>query len=144
MKQEFTIDELSSVARALILHATDRSDTSAVVLALSGDLGTGKTTLSQEVARILGVSEKIISPTFVIMKKYKTDDKVFKHLVHIDAYRLNHSGELLKLEWESILANPENLVIVEWPEHVKECFDKKTCHIKLSHINNETRRIEFT
>ncbi|MCB9818860.1 tRNA (adenosine(37)-N6)-threonylcarbamoyltransferase complex ATPase subunit type 1 TsaE [Candidatus Nomurabacteria bacterium] len=92
---------------------------SASVLALSGDLGAGKTTFTQYLAKELGVSEAITSPTFVIMKKYPLpNDAQFKHLVHIDAYRLESPEELLVLNFNTELHNKDNLVVIEWAEKV--------------------------
>ena len=91
----------------------------AAVLALSGDLGAGKTTFTQYLARELGVGEIITSPTFVIMKKYPLpNDAQFKHLVHIDAYRLESPEELLVLNLNTELHDKGNLVVIEWAEKV--------------------------
>ena len=65
---------------------------SATVAALQGELGAGKTTFTQEVGRILGVTENMHSPTFVIMKIYEIDWKGFKNLIHVDAYRIERKA----------------------------------------------------
>ena len=77
------------------------------VFTLTGALGAGKTTLTQAIARELGITERLVSPTFVIMKLYQIKDSRFKHLIHIDAYRLNSCDELLKLGWNDIIADPD-------------------------------------
>jgi tRNA threonylcarbamoyladenosine biosynthesis protein TsaE len=143
MKKEFSLKDIESVAESVIACANKSVGTSAVAVALSGDLGAGKTTLTQMIAKKLGVKETIISPTFVIMKTYKTQNDIFKKIVHIDAYRLNHSNELKTLGWDDILSDPHTLVILEWPENVPECLDEKTCHVNLQHIDENTRSIEF-
>jgi len=114
----------------------------ATLIVLSGDLGAGKTTLVQQIAKYLGVKEKIISPTFVIMKIYKTKDKIFKKLIHIDAYRLNKSSELMTLGWEKIMQEKNALVLVEWPENVPECVEVHTCKIQIIHLDNTTRNLK--
>jgi tRNA threonylcarbamoyladenosine biosynthesis protein TsaE len=90
----------------------------AVVLALSGELGSGKTTFVQMLARELGVTDTVQSPTYVLMKKYQTTNPVFSTLVHIDAYRLERPEEFKALEPEKFLHDPASLVVIEWPERV--------------------------
>ncbi len=112
----------------------------ATVIALQGDLGAGKTTFAQGFGKILGVEENMPSPTFVIMRSYEVDPSTssgqawhrFKKLIHIDAYRLEHEAELLHLGWEALLADPTNIILVEWPEKVVGLIPKeaKTLHFK--------------
>ena len=111
-----------------------RSKKSAVVICLHGDLGTGKTTFSQFVAKNLGVKRKVNSPTFVIMKRYMLKHKNFKNLFHLDAYRLKNHQELLVLGWEEIISKPENLILIEWPENVIKAIPKKHHKIHISHL----------
>ncbi len=121
----------------------------ATVVSLSGDLGTGKTTFTQAVARILGVKRKVNSPTFVIMKRYEIKYpypashylgggekrvKKFTQLFHLDAYRLKNAKELLNLGWAEIISNPEHLVFIEWPENVKKAMPKKHHKISIKHL----------
>jgi tRNA threonylcarbamoyladenosine biosynthesis protein TsaE len=141
--EKFTHDDIPNVAKAIILKAKQTCSVSATLIALSGDLGAGKTTLTQEIARQLGVKENVISPTFVIMKKYEVVDDTFKYLVHIDAYRLEKDEELLKLGWKEILEDKNNLVIIEWPENVIGCIPDKVCKVRLSHQDEGTRTVEF-
>lgn len=90
----------------------------ATVIALKGDLGSGKTSFAQGVAKALGVAETVQSPTFVIEKLYEAVHPHFKKLVHIDAYRLESADELRKIGWEDVERDPGNLILVEWPERV--------------------------
>src|SRR3989344_5756853 len=93
----------------------------ATVIGLYGNLGSGKTTFVQGLARALGISEIVTSPTFVIEKIYKLPtDSQFDHLIHIDCYRLEKESELEVLGFNNILNNPRNLIVIEWPEKVKE------------------------
>lgn len=101
----------------------------ATLITLSGELGAGKTTFTQALARALGVTEAITSPTFVLMKIYALPDGgAFKRLVHIDAYRLQGAGDLAPLGFDEVLTDRENLVVVEWPEQV----DLKTADYKIA------------
>lgn len=95
---------------------------SATVVALKGELGAGKTTFVQTLARELGVVEPVQSPTYVLMKSYALPhsgaNTKFDTLVHIDAYRLEKPEEFDALRPEEFLAAPKTLVVVEWPERV--------------------------
>jgi len=115
----------------------------ATVVTLQGELGAGKTSFTQEVGKILGVVENMHSPTFVIMKVYGIDFQGFKKLVHIDAYRLEKESELLHLGWAEIIKEPENLVLIEWPERVSELIPNDAKKISFKHIDENTREIKI-
>lgn len=140
---KMTLENLSNIARDMIKKAHDQKSNSAVVVALQGDLGAGKTTLTQEIARVLFIKERVISPTFIIMKKYEAIDEKFKYLIHIDAYRLEKSEELFKLGFQKLLEDKDNLIIIEWPENVPDCIPKNAIKIKLSHEIDNSHSIEF-
>lgn len=112
----------------------------AALLLLSGELGAGKTTFVQALARILGVQERVTSPTFLLQKEFQTTDKRFKRLVHIDAYRLESFEELEKLGWEKFREDAHTLIVLEWPERVEErrVFDH-AFRLTLEHVNESTR-----
>ena len=143
MRMKMTLDNLHATAIKVIEKARDINSQTATVITLHGELGAGKTTLTQEIAQVLGVKENIISPTFVIMKKYEVVDKTFKNLIHIDAYRLNKSAELINLGWQELLADKNNLIIIEWPEQVPDCIPENACHIELAHVDETKRTINF-
>ena len=110
----------------LIAHATAFTEklspgrVHATVLALSGELGAGKTTFAQGIAAALGVEETVTSPTFVIEKIYELENQPFDHLIHIDAYRLKSGHELKVLGWEEVMREAGNLILLEWPERVAD------------------------
>ncbi len=104
----------------------------ATVVALQGDLGAGKTTFTQGIARALGVGESVTSPTFVIEKIYELTEQNFTRLIHIDAYRLTDAHELEVLGWHEVVADPLNLIIVEWPEHVAALIPENAIHISFA------------
>jgi len=99
--------------------AADSAGAGAFVIGLSGHLGAGKTSFTKLLAKELGITETVTSPTFVIMKIYEISAGTFsfKRLVHIDAYRLEKRGELEALDFERISSDPQNLMIIEWPEN---------------------------
>lgn len=104
----------------------------ATVVTLSGDLGAGKTTFTQGIARALGVEEHVTSPTFVLEKVYELTDQKWKRLIHIDAYRLVSEHELEVLGWHDMAADPGNLIIIEWPEMVAELIPADAVRVALS------------
>jgi tRNA threonylcarbamoyladenosine biosynthesis protein TsaE len=112
----------------------------ALVVGLIGDLGTGKTTLTKYICELLGVESVVNSPTFVIQKKYKTKDDVFKEVVHIDAYRLDDPKEIAALKFEEVFATPGALVIVEWPEKLEGVMPSDTVYLKISHADGREGR----
>ena len=116
---QITKDQLPLVAAELVSYLKEKAESNrATILALSGDLGAGKTTLIQEIARVLGVEESVPSPTFVIMKYYKLMDERFERLVHMDAYRMESKEELRPLHLESVFMDGKALLCVEWPERL--------------------------
>jgi tRNA threonylcarbamoyladenosine biosynthesis protein TsaE len=115
----------------------------ATVVALQGELGAGKTTFAQEVGKLLGVTENMHSPTFVIMKVYEIAWQGFKNLIHIDAYRLEKDEELLHLGWEEMLAEKENLILIEWPENVPNLIPSSARKISFKHVDENSREITY-
>ena len=143
MLKTFTLDKIHQIAKSLIKEITKSKTKGAKIVTFSGDLGAGKTTLTKEVARLLGVKREIVSPTFVIMKRYEIKNKNFKNLIHIDAYRLKNGGELLNLGFEEISQNKDNLIIIEWPEMVADCLASVSHKVVLGHKDENTRSIEI-
>ncbi|QQG45910.1 MAG: tRNA (adenosine(37)-N6)-threonylcarbamoyltransferase complex ATPase subunit type 1 TsaE [Candidatus Niyogibacteria bacterium] len=115
----------------------------ALILALSGDLGSGKTTFVQGFARGLGIRSKIQSPTFLIMRIYKLPAKSYKLFAHIDAYRLKRPKDILVLGWKELVKNPKNIIVVEWARHIAKILPKDHFDINFQHISENKRRIEF-
>lgn len=101
------------------------------ILALSGELGAGKTTFVQGFAKGLGIKEKIISPTFIIIRQYPTN------FYHIDLYRVENFQELGLKE---ILENPNNIVLIEWAEKIKD-LPKNTKKITIEKLEGDKRLI---
>lgn len=115
----------------------------ATIVALSGELGAGKTTLAQGIAKALGVEETVTSPTFVIEKIYALSGQKFSRLVHIDAYRLKSVHELEALGWYELLRDPANLVLLEWPEKVEGAIPRDATRVTLKLQDEHTRTISY-
>lgn len=142
MQKTFSHQDVPVIAQeALAIFSRAHTAQSATVVALSGELGAGKTTLTQAIARELGISERLVSPTFVIMKLYPIATGQWKQLVHIDAYRLNSTEELLKLGWDALIADSANLILIEWPEKVPEAIPQGSVRVNISHEGDDSRAI---
>ena len=136
-----SLDEFNAEAARFARELLPRAG-AATVVALSGDLGAGKTTFVQQMAREFGVDEQVNSPTFVIEKIYECSQGPYVRLVHFDAYRLKDMHELDVLGWNEIVADPGNLILLEWPEHVVGAVPKDAIRITLSGADDE-RTIQY-
>ncbi len=83
-----------------------------LVIALSGELGTGKTTMAQAICRGYGVTEEVTSPTYALVHQYTSPKSP---VYHIDLYRLDAAEQLTNLGWDDIIVS-RSLIIVEWPD----------------------------
>lgn len=115
----------------------------ALIIALEGDLGGGKTTFLQGFAKGCNIKERVLSPTFIIMRKFKINFKniPFKYLYHFDCYRVKKPKEIIHLNFKEIIKNPENIVAIEWAENIKKILPKKILKIKFKFINKNTRKL---
>ena len=106
------------------------------ILCLSGELGAGKTTFTQGLLSGLKIKGPYTSPTFVIMKKYN-------NVYHIDAYRIKNE-DLLSLGWKELIADKNNIIIIEWAERIKKILPKDAIWIKLKWLNKNKRELKFS
>lgn len=125
------LSDLGNVARDVLARLPEGKG-SAVLVALVGDLGSGKTTFTQALARELGVVATVQSPTYVLMKKYQVSNTKFQTLIHIDAYRLESPEQFISLRPEEFLSDPNTLVVVEWPERAGDFLPAPDLAIKFS------------
>lgn len=139
-----SLEETQKIARDFVSSIREKSDC-ATVVGLYGDLGAGKTSFTQGVSKALGVEDNIVSPTFVIMKVYEIPTFNFSlltlnYFIHIDAYRIEKSSELLHLGWQDIVSDSKNLILIEWPERVVDIMPE---HIKVNftHVSENSREI---
>lgn len=121
----------------------------AAVFALKGDLGAGKTTFVQGFMRGLGIRRRVTSPTFVIMRRFAVPRAAgrpgaFSNVYHIDAYRIKKPDALKILGFQEIIADPRNIILVEWPENVKKFLPKAAIWLAFEHGKTEdSRTIRF-
>ena len=113
------------------------------VFCLRGDLGSGKTAFLQGFGKGLLVKQKIQSPTFIIMSRFSLKNKEFKNFFHFDCYRLDTSEEIINLGFKEIIANPENIVAIEWPEKIEKFLPPQRTEIIFKIINENQREITF-
>ena len=115
----------------------------ALVVGLEGNLGSGKTTFIQGLASGLGIKEKIISPTFVILRKFRVHTFTFKTFYHFDCYRLKNPKEILDLDFKKAVSDSQNILVIEWVDRISKILPRDTLMLKFGIINQNTREIEF-
>jgi tRNA threonylcarbamoyladenosine biosynthesis protein TsaE len=107
-------------------------------VAFYGNLGSGKTTFIQGLARGLGVKRRIISPTFIIVRHYKIENGSF---YHIDLYRTENKNDLLGLGLDEIIEDKNNIIALEWAEKMGEMLPQKRIDVHCEYLENDKRRI---
>lgn len=112
----------------------------AVIVALAGELGAGKTAFAKGFASGLGVNGRIFSPTFILMRKAGVKNKKFRDFFHIDAYRATDKN-FLKLGIREIAEDPRNIILIEWADKLKRILPKSAIWIKFEHGKGENERI---
>lgn len=110
------------------------------IVALYGELGSGKTHFVKGVAKGLGIKKQITSPTFVISQQFKGKDLT---LIHFDLYRISNFSELEDLGWYDLI-NSKNIIIIEWPEKIEhELLNHSVIKIYLKYIDENSREIKI-
>ena len=135
-----SLEETAGIAKVFLNSLA--VENKAIAVAFYGNLGAGKTTFIQALAKEMGIEEPITSPTFVIQKKYPAQ-KYFDTLVHIDAYRLDSGDELLKLRFYETLEISNSIICVEWPDNVKSALPLDMKKVICRFIDETTHEYEF-
>ncbi|HYF10395.1 MAG TPA: tRNA (adenosine(37)-N6)-threonylcarbamoyltransferase complex ATPase subunit type 1 TsaE [Candidatus Paceibacterota bacterium] len=138
-----SLADTKNLAESLLERLVSAPRKGASVLALYGDLGSGKTALTKEIAALLKVRDVVNSPTFVLEKVYKVEHPTWKRLIHIDAYRLEEPQELEHLGWKEIAADAENLIVVEWAEQVEGLIPAHALRVRAEFVDESTRRFHI-
>lgn len=108
------------------------------VITLAGDLGAGKTTFTQGLAKGLQINRHVTSPTFTIMKQYA--GRLTLH--HVDAYRLEHSEEDIGLD--DILYDDNGVTVIEWATFIEADLPDERLNITMTYIDETTRKLTFS
>ena len=137
-----SLAEMDAFAESFLLKL-EKNKEGATLVTLKGELGAGKTAFVKACAQGLDIKETITSPTFVLEKIYKLEDKAFGHLIHIDSYRLESGSELAKIGFAEILKDKNNIIFLEWPEIVEDVLPKESINLKFKFINEGVREIEY-
>lgn len=126
--------ETQRIARQT-LHACIAAKKRPIILALEGDLGSGKTTFVQGLAKYLSIREKIQSPTFVLAKWYQLPKRFrpLRHFVHIDAYRLEGLREAREIGLPAIIRDREAVAAIEWADRIRKLVPRSATWIRFRH-----------
>ena len=107
-------------------------------VAFYGNLGSGKTTFIQGLAKGLGIKRRIISPTFIIMRTYDLRPKIF---YHVDLYRTGSKQDLLGIGLDQIVEDKNSIVALEWAEKMGEMLPEKRIDVNCEYLGEDKRRI---
>lgn len=127
--------ETKSIATQLAKTASNH------IIALTGELGSGKTVFAQGFATGLGIKDKVISPTFVLIRQHQIP-RSSKTFYHIDLYRLKDTKDLDQVGIEEILSNQNNIVLIEWAEKYSS-LPSNTIKVTIAKLSDNQRLISI-
>ena len=134
---ETLLCETPEATRALARELA-RTLTPPVVIALYGDLGAGKTLFTQALARALGVTDPVTSPTFTLINEYDLPDR--GRLYHVDVYRLHDAvPEAIALGLEDLF--DEGIVVIEWADRIVDILPEDRIDVHFQHAGDDARQI---
>ncbi len=117
------------------------------VLALYGDLGSGKTTFMQGLAKGLGITKNIISPTFIIMRTYQVETGAqglgIRTLYHLDLYRIADEKQAEDLGLKELMEESENIIAIEWPNKIENMLPENRINIYFEYLEDDKREIRI-
>lgn len=118
-------------------------------MALYGDLGSGKTTFTKGLAKALGITSQISSPTFVVLKEYKIEKKELirnnniEKLVHVDCYRFGSYEDAYSIGLPEYFEQKNILLVIEWPEKIEKILPTRTKKIIFSYLDERQRKVSY-
>ena len=113
------------------------------ILLLFGDLGAGKTTFMQGLAKGLGIDHRVTSPTFIIMRKFDISEGYIQALYHLDLYRTETDADLEGIGLREILQNHRFITAIEWPEKLRSFLPEKRIELHFKTLSEHEREIEM-
>ena len=111
------------------------------VVALYGELGSGKTQIVKGICSAFSVNDVVNSPTFIIVNEYSSP--LLNRIYHLDLYRLKKIEEVLGIGFEDYI-NSDGLILIEWPELIENILPEKTKKIYIKHVQNKNKCREIT
>lgn len=122
-----------------------KSSAAGDIIALSGDLGSGKTTFTKGFVEFFNPEVIVTSPTFVILKQYNVkQDNILEnidYIVHADCYRMESAQDADSVGLMEIINNPRVITLIEWPEKIKDILPLRTKIIEFEYLNENERKI---
>lgn len=133
-------EETARVGEALARYLEDRGGSH--IVCLYGELGSGKTTFTQGFARGLGITGRLLSPTFIIVRRYQIPREE-NYLYHVDLYRLHIVGDLEGIGLPEIFSDLASFTVVEWAERLGGLLPKKRIDVRLTTAQDDTHAISM-
>lgn len=118
----------------------------ALIISLIGNLGAGKTTFIQGFAKKFHVKHRVVSPSFLIFRRYSLPKSIYKKsgfrsLYHVDLYRIHKKNELDVLAFKKIMAEPHNIILIEWADKIPAIVRKSSLRLTFAYGAGENERI---
>lgn len=130
-----SLDDLDQVAESLLEIGKELK-----VIAFTGNLGAGKTTLISRIINKLGISDFNGSPTFSLVNEYETPSQ--ETIYHFDFYRINHEDEAQDIGWEEYLNKKDAWVLIEWPQRIENLLPEHFILVNIQVVDS-TRIFEW-
>lgn len=143
MKKKITVKSLKEME--LFARTVAQSLRGGEVLALTGELGAGKTAFTKALAKALGVKGIVQSPTFLVMKCYPLKPgaagRMLRTICHVDAYRVKDERELSVIGLQENMADPQTVTVIEWADLVKGLIPARATWMEFSHGSSAEERV---
>ena len=110
---------------------------------LYGDLGAGKTVFVKGVIDYFIPGKRVLSPTFIIVRHYPTNNKTIKEIIHVDLYRLDTQKDIVSIGLRQFLHKPDSVVLIEWAQKLGVYLPQKRIDVKISHLGETVRSFEL-
>lgn len=134
MERIYALEKIDDIAQSIIELKKEN------VIAFTGEMGAGKTTLIKALCKALNCMDTVSSPTFSLINEYR--DNHGKPLYHFDCYRIENEEEAFDFGAEDYLFS-NSVCLVEWPENIPSLLPEKHHRIRLEKLDENTRKIQF-